>query len=96
MSCLEKVSLHGTKTFRGYCPDAASHALRGCLGCVGFYFGQNLAVFWRPEEHTAEDVAQYFSRLPDLDWSQPVLIPALPITLVSSVSSVLLVFLHLV
>ncbi|KAG0719845.1 hypothetical protein GWK47_007055 [Chionoecetes opilio] len=47
-----------------------------------------LRVFWSLEEHTAKDVTDRLSRLPHLDWNQPVLINCVS-TVLPSVSCII-------
>lgn len=49
---------------------------------------QIILMFWSLEEHTAEDVAHHLSHIPDLDWSQPVMLRTLPAILLPSLQSV--------
>ncbi|KAG0724438.1 Glycine N-acyltransferase-like protein 3 [Chionoecetes opilio] len=48
---------------------------------------QCLLVFWSLEEHTAKDVTDRLSRLPHLDWNQPVLMYCVPTVLLPSLQS---------
>ena len=63
--------------------------------CMVLEVQQGIAVFWSVEEHSAKDVARFLSLIPDLDWSQPVVILTLPTILLPAVSYVPLVFIYL-
>ncbi|XP_045102096.1 uncharacterized protein LOC123498755 [Portunus trituberculatus] len=47
----------------------------------------SIEVFWSPDEHTVNDVAQYLSLIPDLDWSQPKTLVAVPRILLPALQS---------
>ncbi|KAG0719086.1 Glycine N-acyltransferase-like protein 3 [Chionoecetes opilio] len=46
--------------------------------------GSALLVFWSLEEHTAKDVTDRLSRLPHLDWNQPMLMFGVPTVLLQA------------
>ncbi|KAG0718025.1 Glycine N-acyltransferase-like protein 3 [Chionoecetes opilio] len=48
---------------------------------------QCLLVYWSLKEHTAKDVTDRLSRIPHLDWNQPVYIYSLPTVLLPSLQS---------
>ncbi|KAG0718508.1 hypothetical protein GWK47_007622 [Chionoecetes opilio] len=64
-------------------------AARGkCQGCLqGSTATQCLLMFWSLKEHTANDVTDRLSRLPQLDWNQPMLIYSVPTVLLQSLQS---------
>lgn len=48
---------------------------------------RSVSIFWSVVEHSAKDVTQYLSLIPDLDWSQPVNIVSLPTILLPALQS---------
>ena len=62
----------------------------------GLQAQQAIVVFSSVEEHSAKDVARFLSLIPDLEWSQPVVILTLPTILLPAVSYVPLVFIYLI